>query len=155
MNMTENDTTVEETLQLVSFSLGSEEFGIDILSVQEINRVSSITRVPNAPKYVVGVINLRGKIIPVVDLRKRFSMPSIATTEHSRIIVVELDTRVVGFLVDSVRHVLHVPKSIIEPTPPMVGDIKSEYITGIARLDGTLLTLLDLEKILVKQEVVL
>ncbi|MBL7975949.1 MAG: chemotaxis protein CheW, partial [Candidatus Kapabacteria bacterium] len=94
--MTENDTTVEETLQLVSFSLGSEEFGIDILSVQEINRVSSITRVPNAPKYVVGVINLRGKIIPVVDLRKRFSMPSIATTEHSRIIVVELDTRVVG-----------------------------------------------------------
>jgi len=150
MNMVDSEVNVEEALQLVSFSLGEEEFGIDILSVQEINRVSAITRVPNAPKYVVGVINLRGKIIPIVDLRKRFSMPSVTVTEHSRIIVVEIEHRVVGFLVDSVRHVLNIPKSIIEPTPPMVGDNKSEYINGIVRLDGTLLTLLDIDKILSK-----
>lgn len=142
----------DEALQMVSFTLGSEEFGIDILQVQEINRVAAVTRVPNAPVFVEGVINLRGKIVPVIDLRRRFRLPKGERTDLTRIIVVEREQKVVGFLVDSVRHVLHVPKSVVEPTPPMVGGVSSEYIIGIAKLDNSLLTLLDIEKILAHEE---
>lgn len=140
-----------EAIQLVSFSLGTEEFGIDILSVQEINRLTGITRVPNAPGYVIGVINLRGKIIPVVDLRKRFGMKQIEATVHSRIIVVEVEERVVGFLVDSVKEVIRIPKNIIEPPPSMVAGISSDYITGIGKLEGRLIVLLELGRILASE----
>ena len=141
-----------EILQLVSFKIGEEEFGVDILKVQEINRMDQITRVPNAPDYVSGVMNLRGKVIPIIDLRKRFRLGKKERDKDTRIIVVELKARVIGFLVDAVNEVLRIPKSVTEPPPPMVAGIGSEYITAVGKLEDRLLILIDLEKILVPTE---
>lgn len=141
-----------EIIQLVSFNIGEEEFGVDILKVQEINRMSEVTRVPNAPEYVEGVINLRGKVIPIIDLRMRIGMPQKSTDKDTRIVVVELDSKVVGFVVDSVNEVLRINKSITEPPPPMVSGIDSEFITAIGKLNDRLLILLDLERILSGKE---
>ena len=142
----------EELLQLVSFNIGQEEFGLDIQSIQEINRMVDITRVPNAPEFVSGVINLRGKVIPIIDLRKRFGFPSKEYDKNTRIIVVELNGMVVGFIVDAVSEVLRIPKSITEPPPSIVAGIGSEYITAVAKLENRLLILLDLERILKDKE---
>lgn len=143
----------DEVVQLVSFNIGEEEFGVDILRVQEINRMVEITRVPNSPDYVEGVINLRGKVIPIIYMRKRLGMPSKPLDKDTRIIVVEIDKRVIGFIVDSVNEVLRINKSITEPPPTMVAGIDSDFITSIAKLEDRLLILLDLEKILTKSEV--
>jgi purine-binding chemotaxis protein CheW len=142
----------EEIIQLVSFTIGQEEFGLDIQSIQEINRMVEITRVPNSPEFVSGVINLRGKVIPIIDLRKRFGFPPKESDRNTRIIVVELGSMVVGFVVDSVSEVLRIPKSITEPPPSIVAGIGSEYITAVAKLENRLLILLDLERILLKKE---
>ena len=136
----------EKELQLVSFKLGEEEFGVDILRVKEINKMVEITRVPESPTFVEGVINLRGKMIPIVDLRKRMGLPERAYDEDTRITIVELDDQLVGFVVDSVSEVLHIPRSITEPPPAMVAGIGEEYITAIGKLEGRLLILLDLDK---------
>jgi purine-binding chemotaxis protein CheW len=142
----------EELLQLVSFNIGQEEFGLDIQSIQEINRMVDITRVPNSPEFVSGVINLRGKVIPIIDLRKRFGFTSKEYDKNTRIIVVELNGMVVGFIVDAVSEVLRIPKSITEPPPAIVAGIGSEYITAVAKLENRLLILLDLERILKDKE---
>ena len=99
----------DELLQLVTFSTGDEEFGVDILRVQEIIRTMAITKVPKAPEFVEGVINLRGKVIPIIDLRRRFGLQSKAHDKHTRIIVIEINTMIVGFVVDSVSEVLRIP----------------------------------------------
>lgn len=138
----------DELLQLVSFNIGDEEFGVDILKVQEINRMLTVTRVPNAPEYVEGVINLRGRVIPVVNLRKRFGLPPKEHDKNTRIIVIELNGKTVGFVVDSVREVLRIPKSVTEPPPALATNINTEYITAVGKLDDRLLTLLDMEKVL-------
>lgn len=135
-------------LQLVSFNIGEEEFGVDILGVQEINRMIDITRVPNAPSYVEGVINLRGKVIPVIDLRKRLAMPTRTHDHETRIIVVEIEGKIIGFVVDKVNEVLRIPQSVTEAPPAMVSGIKSDYITAIGKLSDRLIILLDLAKIL-------
>ena len=145
--------TADEVVQLVSFNIGEEEFGVDILKVQEINRMVEITRVPNSPDYVEGVINLRGKVIPIIHMRKRLGMPAKPLDKDTRIIVVEIDKKVIGFIVDSVNEVLRINKSITEPPPSMVAGIDSDFITSIAKLEDRLLILLDLEKILTKSEV--
>ena len=137
-----------DLLQLVSFNIGEEEFGVDILKVQEINRMVDVTRVPNSPSFVEGVINLRGKVIPIIDLRLRLGLEQKEKDKDTRIIVVELDSKVIGFVVDNVNEVLRLNKSITEPPPPMVSGINSEYITSIGKLEDRLLILLDLEKIL-------
>jgi len=134
-------------LQLVTFKLGSEEFGVDILKVQEINKMMSITKIPNAPTFIEGVINLRGKIIPIIDLRKRLGFKNQEYDKSTRIIVVELDGLVLGFIVDSVSEVLRIPENTIEPPPSMVAGIESEYIEGVGKLDDRLLILLELKKI--------
>lgn len=139
-------------LQLVSFNIGDEEFGVDILGVQEINRMTEVTRVPNAPSYVEGVINLRGKVIPVIDLRKRLLMPTRPHDQDTRIIVVEIDSKVIGFVVDKVNEVLRIPQSVTEAPPSMVSGIKSDYITAIGKLTDRLIILLDLDKILSDDE---
>ncbi len=137
-----------DLLQLVSFNIGEEEFGVDILKVQEINRMVEVTRVPNAPSFVEGVINLRGKVIPIIDLRMRLGLEQREKDKDTRIIVVELHSKVIGFVVDNVNEVLRINKTITEPPPPMVSGINSEYITSIGKLEDRLLILLDLEKIL-------
>ncbi len=141
-------SVVEEMLQLVTFKLGSEEFALDILVVQEINRRVEITKVPKTPEFVEGVINLRGKIVPVLDLRKRFGLAGREFTGHSRIIVVNIDTRVLGLMVDSVSEVLRIPSHSIEPPPPLVAGIDAAYIKGVGKFEGRLLILLDLGKVL-------
>ena len=142
----------EELIQLVSFTIGDEEFGVDILKVQEINRMLAVTRVPNSPEYIDGVINLRGKVIPIIDLRRRFQMERKEHDKNTRIVVVELSGKVVGFVVDAVSEVMRIPKSVTEPPPPIVAGIDAEYITAVAKLEDRLLILLDLEKVLVNDE---
>jgi purine-binding chemotaxis protein CheW len=139
-----NDSQI---LQLVTFTLDNEEFGVDILKVQEINKMIDITRIPNSPPFVEGVINLRGKIIPIVDLRKRLGFEDKASDKSTRIIVVELDGVVLGFIVDSVSEVLRISDSTVEPPPSLVNGIESEYIQGVGKLENRLLILLDLRKI--------
>lgn len=139
--------TMGDQLQLVTFGLGDEEFGVDILAVREINRMMELTRVPQSPPEVEGVINLRGKIIPVLDLRKRFGLVGREQNEQSRIIVVEVHGRVLGFIVDRVHEVLRIDRSIVEPAPTMVCSIDSDFIAGVGKLDDRLLILLDLNKL--------
>ncbi len=144
----------DNLLQLVSFKIGDEEFGVDILKVQEINRVMDITRVPNAPPFVDGVINLRGKVVPIINVRRRFGMPSIERDKNTRVIVVELRGKTVGFLVDAVSEVLRIPRSVTEPPPGIVAGVGADYITAVGKLEERLLILLDLEKVLSHNETV-
>lgn len=151
-NLDEQKNNASELLQLVSFRVGKEEFGVDILKVQEINRMVRITQVPNSPIFIEGVINLRGKVIPVIDLRVKLDLPKKEHDNDTRIIVVDLDGKTVGFLVDAVSEVLRIPKSITEPPPSIAAGINSEYITAVGKLEDRLLILLDLEKILLDEE---
>ncbi|BAH74422.1 chemotaxis protein CheW [Solidesulfovibrio magneticus] len=141
-----------ELLQLVTFGIGEEEFGIDILKVQEIIRIMDITKVPNAPPYVEGVINLRGKVIPVIDLRSRFGLDYHVHDSQTRIIVVDLHAMITGFVVDEVSEVLRIQSNTVEPPPPVVSGIESEYIKGVGKLDNRLLILLDLDKLIPIEE---
>lgn len=137
-----------DELQLVSFNIGTEEFGVDILKVQEINRMVEITKVPQAPNYVEGVINLRGKVIPIVDLRKRFSLELKEHDKNTRIVVVDIGGNIMGMIVDSVSEVLRLPASTIEPPPDIVTGVNSEYIKGVAKLEDRLLIFLDLSRVI-------
>jgi len=134
-----------EVLQLVSFQLGPEEYAIDILGVQEIIRVVEITRVPNAPHYVEGVLNLRGKIIPIINLRRRLGLSSTEHTKDTRIVVVDVAHLLLGFIVDSVEEVLRLPEEFIEPPPSTGRGGADEFHKGVGRVEGRLLILLDLE----------
>lgn len=138
--------------QLVSFVVGGEVFGIDILKVQEIIRPTQITSIPNASRLVEGVINLRGRIIPIVSLRRRFGLPDASDEQHeSRIIVVDLERRVVGFRVDGVRQVLAVDGAQSEPPPELSSGAGADYVRGVAKLEDGLLLLLDLERVLAQE----
>ena len=143
----------DELLQLVTFSTGDEEFGVDILRVQEIIRTMAITKVPKAPEFVEGVINLRGKVIPIIDLRRRFGLQPKTHDKHTRIIVIEINTMIVGFVVDSVSEVLRIPASTVEPPPPVVAGLESEYISGVGKLEDRLLILLDLDRLLSRADI--
>lgn len=137
-----------ELLQLVSFNIGEEEFGIDILKVQEIIRTMEITKMPNTPEFIEGVINLRGRVIPIIDLRIKLGMQKREHDKSTRIIVVEIADQTVGFIVDAVSEVLRIPKNITEAPPAIVSGINSDYITAVGKLEDRLLILLDLEKTL-------
>lgn len=134
-------------LQLVTFDVAGEEFAVDILAVQEINRMMELTRVPQSPPEVEGVINLRGKIIPVLDLRKKFNLAPAEKTETSRIVVIEVHKRVLGFIVDRVHEVLRISGDIVEQAPPMACSIDAEFIAGVGKLPDRLLILLDIDKL--------
>ena len=140
-------------IQLVTFSIGDEEFGVDILRVQEIIRMMDITKVPKAPDFVEGVINLRGNVIPIIDLRKRFGMEARERDKHTRTIVIEINNMIVGFIVDAVSEVLRIPSDTVEPPPPVVSGLESEYISGVGKLEDRLLILLDLDRLLSSEEV--
>lgn len=143
------DEATDGVLQLVSFVVGTEEFAVPILAVQEINRMMPITSVPKAPASVQGVINLRGRIIPVIDLRQRFGVLPSQITSDARIIVVQADKRrVLGFTVDRVNEVLRIDANIVEPAPTMCAAATADYVRGVARLDGRLLILLSLTRLL-------
>jgi purine-binding chemotaxis protein CheW len=139
--------------QLVTFHLDGEEFAVEILKVQEIIRRIATTRVPNAPDFVDGVINLRGKVVPVICLRKRFGLPERDQSNESlsRIVVVEVGDTVAGLAVDSVSEVLRIPEDTIEPPPRMV-KVDRDYVSGVGKLQDRLLMLLDVDKILSEAE---
>jgi purine-binding chemotaxis protein CheW len=141
-----------ELLQLVTFSVGGEEFGVEILQVQEIIRMLEITKVPKAPSFVEGVINLRGKVIPIIDLRKRFGLDARARDKNTRIIVIEISAMIVGFIVDSVSEVLRLPASTVEPPPPVVAGLDADYISAVGKLEDRLLIMLDLHRLLSNEE---
>ena len=143
----------DELLQLVTFSIGDEEFGVNILKVQEIIRTMEITKVPRAPEFVEGVINLRGKVIPIIDLRRRFGLAPKAHDKNTRIIVIEINNIIVGFVVDAVSEVLRFPASTVEPPPPVVAGVESDYISGVGQLQDRLLIMLDLDKLLSSEDV--
>jgi purine-binding chemotaxis protein CheW len=139
---------MSETIQVVSFKLGSEEYGVDIAQVQEINRMVAVTHVPRAPQFMEGVINLRGQLIPIIDLRARFGMPRAEHTKNTRIVVTEIGTKRVGMVVDSVSEVLRLDVGAIEPAPEMITGVDTEYIRGVGKIEDRLIILLDLAKII-------
>ena len=143
-----------EEEQLVSFKIENEEFGVGIEEVQEIIRLPEITKVPKAPSFVEGVINLRGNVLPVIDLRKRFDLEATKKTNATRIVVVNVDNKTTGIIVDSVSEVLRLPKNAIEPPPPIVAGIEAKYLRGIGKLDDgkRLIILLNLNEVLTVKE---
>jgi purine-binding chemotaxis protein CheW len=143
---------MEKELQVVGFRIGEETFGVRIGSVREIVRVPEITTVPNAQETIEGVINLRGKIIPVVDLRKRFGQIEIVSDKKNRILVVELENKLVGLIVNSASEVLKIPPSEIESPGSVFADGESSYVTGVGKLKGRLIILLDISKLLHRPE---
>ncbi len=141
-----------EERQLVIFDLAAESYGVDINAVQGIIRMQTITRVPRTPEFVEGVINLRGEVIPVVDLRKRFGLTATEETKDSRIVVVYIGGQQVGMVVDAVTEVLRIAADSIEPPSSVITSADSAYLMGIAKLEDRLITLLDLEQALSEAE---
>ena len=141
-----------KTFQVVSFRLGDEEYGVDIMTVQEIILVGCITQVPEVPEHVLGVINLRGNVIPILNLRARFGMPEQAANDATRIVVMNLNGRTVGVVVDGVSEVLRLSHEDISPTPPSLVGAGRDYVTGLARRKERLLVLLDMARLLVGSE---
>jgi purine-binding chemotaxis protein CheW len=131
-----------DVLQLVSFKIGNEEFGLDILKVQEIIRLRDLTRVPNLPDFVDGVINLRGQVIPVIGLRRRLGVEQAEADKRTRIVVAEVNGHVLGFVVDEVSEVLRISPETVEP-PPQMGTVERKYVQGIGKIEDRLLIVID------------
>lgn len=140
------------TIQLVSFRLGEAEYGVEITKVREIILLDQITRLPQTPEYIRGLINLRSTVIPILDLRLRFGLPPQAPTDETRIMVINVGTKTLGIIVDEVSEVLRIAPDQIAPPPAAVTGPGREYLTGLAKLDRGLLILLDIEKILGQEE---
>ncbi|HBQ24776.1 MAG TPA: chemotaxis protein CheW [Syntrophomonas sp.] len=138
----------DNEIQVVAFNLGKEEYAVDILNVQDINRLLDITRVPRSESYIEGIVNLRGNIIPIINLHKRFNLQSEGNEEDKRIIVFQFNDLKVGIIVDEVSEVLHLKKEDIEETGKVYSSINAEHIKGIAKVNNRLLILLDLLKIM-------
>lgn len=145
---------LNDELQLVVFKLAEEEYGFAINQVEEIIKMAEATRVPKAPKYISGIINLRGKVIPVINLKERFNLAQSALDDQNRIIVVEIQDYSVGIMVDCVTEVLRLSDTAVEPTPSVFSsNISDEYIKGVGKLNERLIILLDLEHILSIEEI--
>ena len=138
--------------QIVVFELGSEHFGVEIAKVESIIKPQSITQLPHVPSFVEGVTNLRGKVLPVIDLRKRFGLLAREADKNSRIIVVKIDQTEVGIIVDGVSEVLTILEGTVEAAPAITSTVNSAFITGIAKLDQRLVILLDLNRVLKGEE---
>ncbi|MBU8921032.1 MAG: chemotaxis protein CheW [Bacteroidales bacterium] len=138
----------------VNFRLGEECYGQDIGYIHEVNRVQNITEVPGAPEYILGVINLRGSVIPVMNLRKRLGLPAVDVTKDSRVIVIEYQGSLLGMLVDSVHHVLEIPYNDISDTPESTITEKNIFISGIGKVEEKLVFLIDTEKIFAEESTI-
>ena len=151
MTQTAVDTSRSEQ-QLVVFDLASEAYGVDIGAVREIIRMQDITKVPRTPEFVEGVINLRGKVIPVVDLRKRFMLPVAEQNDDNRIVVVDIGGQDIGVVVDAVTEVLRILSDSVEPPSSVITTTDSDYLMGICKLESRMIILLDLERVLSDDE---
>ncbi|HSB67714.1 MAG TPA: chemotaxis protein CheW [Candidatus Methylomirabilis sp.] len=140
--------------QFLTFALGQEEYGVEILKIQEIKGYSAITPLPNTPPYVKGVLNLRGTIVPIVDLRKKFGLPEVEHNQFTVIVVVQVQGKIMGFIVDGVSDVLSVTGADIQPTPDLHGQVDTSFLNGLAKAGEKLVILLDIDKVLTAGEAV-
>ncbi|AVJ55393.1 chemotaxis protein CheW [Idiomarina sp. OT37-5b] len=142
----------DEVLQWVTFQLDQETYGINVMQVQEVLRYSEIAPVPGAPNYVLGIINLRGNVVTVIDTRLRFGLPQTEVTDSTRVVIIESEKQVIGILVDSVAEVVYLKKSEIDTAPNVGTDESSRFIQGVSNRDDELLILVDLDKMLTDDE---
>lgn len=142
----------DEVLQWVTYRLDEETYGINVMQVQEVLRYTEIAPVPGAPDYVLGIINLRGNVVTVIDTRSRFGLPPTDTTDNTRIVIIESDEQVVGILVDSVAEVVYLRSSEIDSTPNVGTEESAKFIQGVSNRNGSLLILVDLNKLLSDEE---
>ncbi|HHT37342.1 MAG: chemotaxis protein CheW [Candidatus Wallacebacter cryptica] len=147
-----NELTVDQEMQLVVFDLYNEEFAFEITQVREIIKPPNITKLPHSSDFIEGVTNIRGEIIPVISLRKRFSVPEADNTAETRVIIVDINDGSVGFVVDAVTEVMRVPQSAIEPPPRSIAGLRAEYLKGVGKVDDRLIILLEVAKILSTEE---
>lgn len=152
MENSENSQDEGYDTQWVTFYLADEKYGVPVAQVREVLRYSEITPVPGAPDYVLGIINLRGNVVTVLDTRKRFALPPVDIGDSTRVVIIEVEEQVVGILVDSVSDVVRLKTSEIENAPNVGNDESSKYIQGVASRDGNLLILVDLHKLLSDEE---
>jgi len=150
--MLDNKQNISNEIKVIVFRLKDEEYGVDVNQVRSIERMQHITRVPKTPAFVKGVINLRGVVTPIINLRSRFDIHEEEYTENTRIIIVAVGDMEVGLIVDAANDVIDVPQNIIEPPPEVVGGIESDYLRGVAKLETRLLILLNLDKVLTPEE---
>lgn len=143
---------MSDSVQVATFNIGAEEYGVDISQIQEIIRMVEITRVPRTPAFMEGVINLRGQLIPIIDLRARFGMERIAPTKNTRIIVTDVGTKRVGIIVDSASEVLTIPIEAIEQAPEMIAGVGADYLQGVGKVGARLIILLDLTMVVTAPE---
>ncbi|WP_199794684.1 chemotaxis protein CheW [Lentibacillus sp. Marseille-P4043] len=146
----ENETVMDH--KVIVFQLKDEEYAVSVQQVGSIERIEPITRVPQTADFVKGVINMRGVVTPIIDLRKRFGIEETEFSDSTRIIIVYMDDIEVGLIVDAANDVIDIPESAIEPAPEVVGSVDVDYIQGVAKLENRLLILLDLQKVLSKNE---
>jgi purine-binding chemotaxis protein CheW len=147
MIMSEKKSSLNE-IKIIVFRIREEEYGVEVNQVRSIERIQKITRIPRTASFVKGVINLRGVVTPIINLRSRFDLEEEEATESTRIIIVALDDMEVGLIVDAANDVIDVPVDAIEPPPEVVGGIEADYLRGVAKLDQRLLILLNLDKVL-------
>ncbi|WP_035425577.1 chemotaxis protein CheW [Halalkalibacterium ligniniphilum] len=139
-----------KNLKVIVFQLKDEEYAIEVDYVQSIERMQPVTRIPGTPSFVTGVMNLRGVITPIINLRKRFEIEEKEYDEATRILVISTENLEIGFIVDGANDVIDIPTEKIEPTPEVVGGVEAEYLRGVVKLDNRLFTLLNLEKVIQK-----
>ena len=151
-NTATRETATTEVKQLISFTVGNEEYGLELLRVKEVIRMRQVTWLPKAPSCVKGIINLRGQVIPIIDLRERFDLPHARDTAMTRVIVVEIERKPVGMVVDSASQVVRVPVDQFEPPPPVLGEEASSFISAVGKIGDRLVTIMDVEKLLGREE---
>jgi purine-binding chemotaxis protein CheW len=152
MSASASKSAEDPILQWVTFRLENESYGINVMQVQEVLRYTEIAPVPGAPPYVLGIINLRGNVVTVIDTRSRFALPNAETTDQTRIVIIEAEDQVVGILVDSVAEVVYLRQSEIETTPNVGNDEGAKFIQGVCHKNDELLILVDLEKLMSDEE---
>lgn len=148
----QHQMTMQSFTQVVSFNLANEEYAIEITKIKEIILVEGITSVPQMPDYIEGIINLRGNVIPVLDLRKRFGMKNTALNDDTRIVVSRMSEKIIGLIVDSVSQVMKIPNNDIQPPPDTIAGLAGEYLTGVGKVDERMIMLLDIDKVLSEDE---
>jgi purine-binding chemotaxis protein CheW len=151
-NTATRETATTEVKQLISFTVGNEEYGLELLRVKEVIRMRQVTWLPKAPSCVKGIINLRGQVIPIVDLSERFGLPRHESTAMTRVIVVEVEGRPVGMVVDSASQVLRVPVEQFDDPPPVMGAASRDFITSVGKIGDRLVIMIDVERILSTEE---
>ena len=152
MNKSSAQSSEDPILQWVTFRLDNETYGINVMQVQEVLRYSEIAPVPGAPSYVLGIINLRGNVVTVIDTRQRFGLASSEVTDNTRIVIIEADKQVIGILVDSVAEVVYLRQSEVETAPNVGNDESAKFIQGVCNKNGELLILVELDKMMSEEE---